>query len=596
MILLYNFKTLKVLKLYRKTLKTFIEGYYCQNSKSLKAINTPTQRKVLDLLRDAYPNKLTIQQISGITHIAETTVDSIVNKLAQYGFLYRGKKERTKPGKARIGKVTGKKPAQPYSFEDLNFISNKGINFEYQFAPGSVQYNKDFKDMYEQIADGLGQDQIYPLLVRFLEEAFIKISQSSSAKVRSIAPEAKTEFICSACGFNHEVRDFIRAMLLHFLDQLEISSCYIEFLKNQRCISSERYDQLQKLSLELKSMTVYRKVKNITTIRILSITKQMEDDISLFFGINQDSNSVCGVIDSVLLLSHGIVSNTMIECEPTVIDSNKYGIFYVRIFQTDYLKKITDEMSFPTFSKVRSEIRKIKEISTLKEISTPFSHDLFVVDAIVVEEPITSERYVGGNILQYIDTVIADGIAETAKIRLVGQCNFANDLHEGDRIRVVGACAIPQAEFYGSDDYDYDYQITNIELRLSHYGSIIKSEKLSVIDNIKTEEIIQKVQLNDDKLSRLLANVEISKNHIKIVPDKTIASALFSPFIIGQFQKIIRKCQFELLAGLIGETEMFTYEFNNDDSGTSLVIFNYRDRERLEEVLGLVKWTLARLT
>ena len=88
--------------------------------------------------------------------------------------------------------------------------------------------------------------------------------------------------------------------------------------------------------------------------------------------------------------------------------------------------------------------------------------------------------------------------------------------------------------------------------------------------------------------------MEISKNRINIIPDKTIASALSHPFLIGQIQKIIRKSQFDLLAGLIDETEMFTYEFN-DDGGiiTSLVIYNYRDRERLKEILRLVKWTLA---
>jgi hypothetical protein len=573
--------------------KKYIEGYYCKDRGSLNAINTPIQREVLDLLRDSYPNKLTIQKISKLKKLPEATVNNIVNKLAENGFLHKGDKERTRRGKPPTGKVTGKKPAQPYLFEDLNFILNKRKNFEYQFAPGSVQYNKAFIEMYDEIADGLDQDRIFALLVQFIENAFIKMSHSTSEKVRSTAPDTKTESIFSVCGFNHEVRDFIRAMLLHNIDHLEMSDYYIKFLKNRESISSELSDELQNLSLESKSNTVDRKVQNVMTIRVLSINKGREDGSSLFLGINQDSKWVCGVIDSVLLLIHGIVVDTILECEPSVMDSNKYGIFYVKIFQMDYLKKITKDQSFPTFSKVRSKIQKIKQIGNFETLS-----DLFVVDAIVVKEPVISEWSVGGNILQLIDTVIAD---DTEMIRPVAQCNFANDLHEGHRIKVVGACAAPEFTVFGGYGGGAEYEITNSELRLSPYGSIIKSETLNpnVSGNTKTEEIIQKVQLYDDNLSRLLANVEISESRIMIIPDKTIASALThfpTRFLIRTFEGIARKYQFALLADQINETEMFTYEMNAGDNGiiTSIVINNYRDKERLDEILKLVKWSLER--
>jgi hypothetical protein len=46
-------------------------------------------------------------------------------------------------------------------------------------------------------------------------------SEYENNKVTKIAPEKKAEFCCSQCGVNHEVRDFMRAMLLHLTDHLE---------------------------------------------------------------------------------------------------------------------------------------------------------------------------------------------------------------------------------------------------------------------------------------------------------------------------------------------------------------------------------------
>ncbi len=286
----------------------------------------------------------------------------------------------------------------------------------------------------------------------------------------------------------------------------------------------------------------------------------------------------------------------MIECEPTVMDSNEYGRFYVRIFQMDYLRGIINDPSFPTLSNMRSDIEKIKKTITLSR------GDLYILDAIVVEEPDIYERHVGKNIVQYIDTLIADGPADDAKIKLVGRCDFASDLHEGDRIKVVGACAIPEAEYYG---FDGDYEITSVELRLSPYSSIIRGETLNqnIIDKVKKEEIIQKAQLKNDyrwlpPQGRILANVEISKSRICIIPERTVALAVnfgVKSILARKLRKIKRICQFALLSNQIQETEMFEYEINEGDDGllTSIVILNYGNKERLDEILEDVKLTLA---
>jgi hypothetical protein len=53
---------------------------------------------------------------------------------------------------------------------------------------------------------------------------------------------------CRYCGINHEARDFIHAILLHIIDQFEITPAFIEFLISQKLITQEAYEQCQKVA------------------------------------------------------------------------------------------------------------------------------------------------------------------------------------------------------------------------------------------------------------------------------------------------------------------------------------------------------------
>jgi hypothetical protein len=67
--------------------------------------------------------------------------------------------------------------------------------------------------------------------------------------LKSIAPRIETtkngktiNMHCRYCGINHEARDFIRAILLHLLDQFEITPAFIEFLISHKLITQEAYE------------------------------------------------------------------------------------------------------------------------------------------------------------------------------------------------------------------------------------------------------------------------------------------------------------------------------------------------------------------
>ena len=62
------------------------------------------------------------------------------------------------------------------------------------------------------------------------------LSSSSSKQIE--------EYCCSLCGLNHQARDFIRAMLLYLIDQLEESSKFVKLLKNNQFLTQEAYQRI----------------------------------------------------------------------------------------------------------------------------------------------------------------------------------------------------------------------------------------------------------------------------------------------------------------------------------------------------------------
>ena len=48
-----------------------------------------------------------------------------------------------------------------------------------------------------------------------------------------------SRILLTQCGLNHEARDFIRAILIRLIDQLETSGDFIDFLKNKELLTLE---------------------------------------------------------------------------------------------------------------------------------------------------------------------------------------------------------------------------------------------------------------------------------------------------------------------------------------------------------------------
>jgi predicted Zn-ribbon and HTH transcriptional regulator len=154
------------------------------------------------------------------------------NQLVKEGFVNYSDK--------RINKKTGRE-VETYTFEDYTFQLNEESDFQLSFAPGYVKYNKKFIKMYENFMLGHkeAQSEIYNLLVGLLRGVFNTVKRHGDEMTpRSIR--------CKWCGYDHEIRDFIRATLLHLMDDLEKNYEYIEFIKE--FVDESAYQHLRELS------------------------------------------------------------------------------------------------------------------------------------------------------------------------------------------------------------------------------------------------------------------------------------------------------------------------------------------------------------
>jgi hypothetical protein len=75
-------------------------------------------------------------------------------------------------------------------------------------------------------------------LVDLVKNVLVRVTQSKDPAVRKWAPKL-TNFTCPNCDLNHELRDFIRAVLLHIIDHFDEQRSYVQYLKDSGFITPE---------------------------------------------------------------------------------------------------------------------------------------------------------------------------------------------------------------------------------------------------------------------------------------------------------------------------------------------------------------------
>jgi hypothetical protein len=240
-------------------MKKFIDGYYCRDDLHLQVMNKDSNRKILETLRKAYPDGLTVEELAKKTKLPIKTI------YAQKAELYReyyinhleeqegeDKPRRGRPSAASRSREEARRKRVRIVIEDAS-----GYHDPYEskkptpLPPGNVIFSDGFTEAWDNIVGREQQEILCNELLRFISRIFNITDELTSGKedrkmVKNWIPERTLEFCCTQCGLNHEVRDFIRAMLIHLIDKLEQYDKFFDFLKENQMLTQEAYEQVKK--------------------------------------------------------------------------------------------------------------------------------------------------------------------------------------------------------------------------------------------------------------------------------------------------------------------------------------------------------------
>jgi hypothetical protein len=221
-------------------------------------MNKDSNRRILEALRKAYPEGLTVEELAKKTKLPIKTIyaqkaelyrEYYVNHLAEEEGEY--KHLRGRPSAASRSREEARRKRVRIVIEDAS-----GYHDPYEgrkptpLPPGNVIFLDGFTEAWDNIVGKEQEEILCNELLRFTQIVFNRIDELTSGKengkiIKNWIPERMVEFCCTQCGLNHETRDFIRAMLLHLIDKLEKNDRFFDFLKDNRFLTLEAYEQVK---------------------------------------------------------------------------------------------------------------------------------------------------------------------------------------------------------------------------------------------------------------------------------------------------------------------------------------------------------------
>ena len=184
-------------------------------------------------------------EISRQTRTSATTVYNSLKSLEDAGFIT---KKKDKPSRGRPGAAsTSDDRSFKYYIENTNFALKDD---KYQIAPGYTKNTSVFLQAWSVLVDKKELDEVYSILMKILRQAMTQITSFGDPKLKQLRPNTDKSMQCQFCGGNHDARDFIRATLLHILDQFETSNTFMDYLSEKQFISKDIYEENHLLNQE----------------------------------------------------------------------------------------------------------------------------------------------------------------------------------------------------------------------------------------------------------------------------------------------------------------------------------------------------------
>jgi len=202
---------------------------------------------MLEALRDSYPVGLDVYELAEKTNLPLKTIYGQKSELYREYYIshYEEETKSTKRGRPKLPQASAER-------QRLRYVEcqTSGIHDIYDgkkpipLPPGNVVYSEGFGDVWDIVVEKEEKDELCLVLLSFLKKMFTRVHDHSDQKVRKWAPERNIQHCCSQCGLNHEARDFIRAVLLHLIDQLEKNSALLNYLKDNDFLTQKSFDDI----------------------------------------------------------------------------------------------------------------------------------------------------------------------------------------------------------------------------------------------------------------------------------------------------------------------------------------------------------------
>ncbi len=143
-----------------------------------------------------------------------------------------------------------------------------------------------------------------------------------------------------------------------------------------------------------------------------------------------------------------------------------------------------------------------------------------------------------------------------------------------------------------------EIELENLRYILSLLDNLLKASSFKPATTLAEEPEIKQLKSKDDTL---LANVYIAKDTLTIVPASDIKLSQnippFQSFFINRILEGIKSKDMERVKeGKISKDSVLDYRVDEEDAIIkSIVIKNYRDRSRLNEILNACEWAFTKM-
>ena len=216
-------------------MKSYIQGFYCREDVDLKILNKTSNRKILEVLLDAYPKGLDVKTIHRKSRLPDQTVYAQQDEL-NYNYC--------------IHEIPGERRKKRYARKVI-IDQTKGIYDEDEgknpipLPPGNVFLDEHFKKVLSILVDPKEHKDLNLVIIQYLQRIYDRIRNHEDKEVRMWTPKRDTQFCCTRCGLNHEARDFMRAILISIIDKVEDNCKFVELMKENDFITAEAYGRIK---------------------------------------------------------------------------------------------------------------------------------------------------------------------------------------------------------------------------------------------------------------------------------------------------------------------------------------------------------------